>query len=358
MTIEKRKKFIVNFMFVAIWCLIAVVVLKYGLPALAPFAIALVISYLLKYPIRFLTKRVKIPYKWAAILVVLVFYSTIGLVISLVVLQVFTEIVSFVNRVPVLYRVHIAPMLEDILQLVEQSVISMEPSLLETLEETWQQFIQSVGEMLTGFSVNVMGLVSSITSSLPGIFIKIVLMIIATFFICIDYEKLTGFFFKQLSDKARITFLEIKGYVVGTLFVCIRSYALIMFITFVELSIGLNILRLDNAIWIALLIACFDILPVLGTGGIMIPWVVLCVLRGEYSLALGLLIVYVVITVIRNIIEPKIVGAQIGLHPVVTLASMFLGAQLFGVIGLFGFPIGLSLLRHLNEKGIIKIFKM
>ena len=90
----------------------------------------------------------------------------------------------------------------------------------------------------------------------------------------------------------------------------------------------------------------------------MIPWVVLCVLRGEYSLALGLLIVYVVITVIRNIIEPKIVGAQIGLHPVVTLASMFLGAQLFGVIGLFGFPIGLSLLRHLNEKGIIKIFKM
>ena len=188
MTIEKRKKFIVNFMFVAIWCLIAVVVLKYGLPALAPFAIALVISYLLKYPIRFLTKRVKIPYKWAAILVVLVFYSTIGLVISLVVLQVFTEIVSFVNRVPVLYRVHIAPMLEDILQLVEQSVISMEPSLLETLEETWQQFIQSVGEMLTGFSVNVMGLVSSITSSLPGIFIKIVLMIIATFFICIDYE--------------------------------------------------------------------------------------------------------------------------------------------------------------------------
>ena len=358
MTIEKRRKFIVNFIFFAIWCLIAFVLLKYGLPALAPFVIAVVISYILKYPIRFIVKKVKIPYKWAAMLVVLLFYSTVGIVIALVVLQAFSEIVSFVNRVPVLYRVHIAPMLEDILLVVEQSVISMDPSLLTTLEETLQQFIQSIGEMLTGFSVNVMGVVSSITSSLPGLFIELVLMIIATFFICIDYEKLSGFFFRQLSEKAKNTFLEIKGYVVGTLFVCIRSYALIMFITFVELSIGLRLIGLNNAVLIALLIACFDILPVLGTGGIMIPWVLISVVQGKYSLALGLLIIYVVITVIRNIIEPKIVGAQIGLHPVVTLASMFLGVQLFGVIGLFGFPIGLSLLRHLNEKGIIKVYKM
>ena len=64
-----------------------------------------------------------------------------------------------------------------------------------------------------------------------------------------------------------------------------------------------------------------------------------------------------VITVIRNIIEPKIVGVQIGLHPVVTLASMYAGVQFFGVIGLFGFPIGLSLLQYLNGKGIIHLFK-
>ena len=67
--------------------------------------------------------------------------------------------------------------------------------------------------------------------------------------------------------------------------------------------------------------------------------------------------VYLVITVVRNIIEPKIVGSQIGLHPVVTLVSMFVGAQLLGVLGLFGFPIGLSLLRYLNETGSIRLFK-
>ena len=74
-------------------------------------------------------------------------------------------------------------------------------------------------------------------------------------------------------------------------------------------------------------------------------------------MALGLLLVYLFVTVVRNILEPKIVGGQIGVHPVVTLAGMFVGAQLFGVLGLFGFPIGLSLLRHLNESGAIKVFK-
>lgn len=107
---------------------------------------------------------------------------------------------------------------------------------------------------------------------------------------------------------------------------------------------------------VALLIAIFDILPVLGTGGIMIPWVILSALQGNFSRALALLVVYVVITVIRNIIEPRIVGKQIGLHPVLTLMSMFVGTHLFGVTGLFGLPILLSLLRYLNDTGTISLF--
>ena len=89
----------------------------------------------------------------------------------------------------------------------------------------------------------------------------------------------------------------------------------------------------------------------------MIPWTVLTAITGDYRMAVGLLLIYLVITVIRNIVEPKIVGSQLGLHPVVTLVSMFVGVQFFGVIGLFGFPILLSLLRHLDENGVIHIFK-
>ena len=142
---------------------------------------------------------------------------------------------------------------------------------------------------------------------------------------------------------------------VGTLFVCIRSYALIMSITFVELSVGLTLIGVNRAILVALLIAIFDILPVLGTGGIMIPWVILSALGGDLPHAFALLVLYVIITVIRNIIEPRIVGAQIGLHPVLTLMSMFVGNHLFGIVGLFGLPILLSLLRYLNDNGTISV---
>src|SRR5699024_9383370 len=120
---------------------------------------------------------------------------------------------------------------------------------------------------------------------------------------------------------------------------------------FVELAIGLSIIGVDRAVLIALGIAVFDILPVLGTGGIMLPWAAIRALAGDYRMAISLFVVYLIITVIRNIIEPKIVGQQIGLHPVVTLISMFVGLQLFGAVGLFGLPITLSLLRNLNDNG-------
>ena len=89
----------------------------------------------------------------------------------------------------------------------------------------------------------------------------------------------------------------------------------------------------------------------------MIPWALIMAVYGNYPLALELFLIYVAITVVRNIIEPKIIGGQLGLHPVVTLISMFVGVDFFGVIGLFGFPILLSLIRHLNDRGVIKVLK-
>ena len=88
----------------------------------------------------------------------------------------------------------------------------------------------------------------------------------------------------------------------------------------------------------------------------MIPWGLIKLLQGDFSLALGIGIVYAVVTIVRNIIEPKIVGSQIGLHPVVTLMSMFVGVQIFGAAGLFGLPIGLSIFKQMIDDGTIQLF--
>ena len=324
---------------------------------LSPFVTAFLIAYGLKGPVIFLSRKMNLNRKTAAILSVLLFYCTIGLLITLLSVRAFSSFSLLIGNLPGIYAYYAEPVLKGLFDTVEQSALHIDASLLSAFDEIEGQFVQSLGQMVSNLSMDAMGWISGFASSLPGLFIKLLLMIISTFFIAADYDQLTGFCLRQFDQKTTNIILQVKEYVVGTLFVCIRSYALIMSITFVELALGLTVIGVERSVLIAFLISVFDILPVLGTGGIMIPWTILTALKGNYSLSAGLLAVYLIITVIRNIIEPKIVGSQIGLHPVVTLSSMFVGAQLFGVLGLFGFPIGLSLLRHLNDNGTLRVYK-
>ena len=351
---EKRKAFLINFAYFALLLLFIFAALKYALPAIAPFAIAFVIAWVLQRPIRLL-RKLHLPAKPMAVLVVLLFYGVVGALIALIGIKTASGIVTFSNNLPHLYEVHLLPFFTEILQNVESALVALDPALVAALDTLGTQMLQSLGQLIRTLSVTVVAFVTSTATALPGLFIKLVLMVISTFFIAIDYDRLTGFCLRQLNDHSRTVFFQIKEYVAGTLWVCIRSYFIIMLLTFVELSIGLSIAKLQHAILIAALIAVFDILPVLGTGGIMIPWIVLAALRGTFSLSLTLLAIYVIITVIRNIVEPKIVGSQLGLHPVVTLCSMFVGAQVFGIFGLFGLPILLSLLLYLDRHGVIHL---
>ena len=358
MEIAKRKAFIINFIYFAIILALAVAALKYVLPMTMPFVMGFVIAYFLQKPRNFLARKLGISRKAVAIVLVLVFYAVIGLLITLIGFKAVGFAGSLIRSLPVLYSSQIEPLILEIFHNLEGWMRQLDPSFVVYLTEVFNKLLSSLGDMVSGLSLSAMGSISGFAYALPGGFVKLVLLIISTFFIAADYDQLMGFCLRQMGSQTKKVVLQIKEYVIGTLFVCIRSYALIMSLTFIELSIGLTLVHVENSILIALLIAIFDILPVLGTGGIMIPWVVISAFCGDFTLALGLLVVYVAITVIRNIIEPKIVGSQIGLHPIITLCSMFVGVQLFGVIGLFGFPIGLSLLRYLNENQTIRLYKM
>ena len=160
---------------------------------------------------------------------------------------------TVIFQLPSLYNTYIAPVLMSISDIAEQSVLQMDPALVESIDRIWIQFVQSIGEIISSVSVSLVGGLSSLlATSLPGLFIKLLLMIISTFFIAVDYRKLTHFILRQLSPAGKHILFEIKQYIVGTLFVCIRSYALIMSITFVELAIGLSIIGVDRAVLIAL----------------------------------------------------------------------------------------------------------
>ena len=357
MDYEKRKRLIVNTAYGAVIFSLVYVAVQYGLKLIMPFLLGFIIAAGLRRPALWISGKWKLPVKPVALALAAVFYCTAGLLAAFAGLKLLSALVDLLPKLPELYTNTVEPTLAGAFAVIEDEISRMDPELMKELQTLFNQFNQSVGEMITGMSVQALGAISASATSLPGLFIKALLMIISTFFIAADYDLLAGFAARQFTGQTGRFRVRIRQYVVGTLFVCIRSYAIIMSITFFELSLGLSLIGIKNAVLIAFCIAVFDILPVLGTGGIMIPWVILEAVQGNLALAVKLLAVYLIITVVRNIIEPKIVGSQLGLHPVVTLSSMFVGAQLFGVVGLFGFPILLSLLKNLNDTGTIRLFR-
>lgn len=354
---NKKKGFIINITYFILIILIIYIGFNYVLTLVSPFLFAFIIAYILKKPTKFISAKIKIPYKIISIVIVFVFYATIGVLITLIGIKVVTSISTFLVKITSMYDGQIKPAFLDGFNIIEDAVRRIDPEFVSVLNDWVNTSVNSLGNNLSKISMSIVGAISNYATSLPLFLIKSLLMIISTFFIAYDYDVLSKFVLKQFSDKGGVILISIKQYMFNILFVAIRSYAIIIFITFIELSIGLSIIGVSNAIYLALLIALFDVLPVLGTGGVLIPWTLISLIRGDYKLAVGLIIVYIIVTVVRNIIEPKIVGNQLGLHPIVTLISMFVGVNLFGIFGMLGFPIMLSLLRHLNDTGIIRIFK-
>ena len=357
MNVEKKREFIINVIYLLIISAIVYIAIKYALGWFFPFVIGFAIAFMLKPLINLITKKLKINRKVVAGITVLIFYATIGALFTLILVKVFIALKEVFIKLPDLYINSIEPLILQLANNTENLLVTLDPTLVQTITDMVSSLAKSLGSIVSSVSSGVVGFVSSTVTMVPSFFIILLITIISSFFFAMDYVNITGFITRQFSPKASSIFFDVKDYIVGTLFKFVKAYSIIISITFIELSIGLSILRVENAITIALLIACVDILPVLGTGGIVIPWIFIELFKGNVPLAIGLTITYVVITVIRNIIEPKIVGQQVGLHPLIMLVCIFIGVKLFGFLGLFVLPIMVIILKNLNDSGKIKIFK-
>lgn len=355
---QQRDKlgFIVNVVYVLLIMALGYVFVRYLLGLVSPFLLAFFIAYLLEKPGKRLSARLKVPMKAISLMLVVVFYSIIGLAIFLVGAKVIAVVTAVVPQLPALYNNQLVPYLTVMLEGIEQVLARLDPKLVAVIDDAFLKLISSLGNIISDSSLAIVGYISDFAVFLPSALLKTLLMIISTFFFAGDCDRISHVIGRQLTPRGRELVVQVRQYLSNTLLVVIRSYLIIMFLTFIQLSIGLSIIRIPSAVLVAFLIAVFDVLPVLGTGGIMIPWMIVMFFKGDNVTGIGLLVVYAVVTVVRNIMEPKIVGKQLGLHPAVTLMSMFAGASLFGLVGLLGLPIGLSLLRYLNSVGTIRWF--
>ena len=351
--IEKRREFIINFFYIGIIVALLAFILKFTFLWLMPFVIGFLCAIALQHPVAWLHKKTKIPRGiWSVVLVVVILSAGFALLI-LAGYYGYHELKGLVDWLSAL-----TPSLSDMFASISDKfsgwLITLPDGISGTMESVPGELI-SAGLSMASDALT--GTAKAIIAGTPGIIIAFIITIIACCFITSGYNQITAFILRQLSDKHKEIVMKSKRLFTENILKMLRGYLIIMCITFCELAVGLAVIRVKYAVAIALVIAVFDILPVLGTGGIMIPWVIIECIAGNWIRALSLFIVYAIITVIRNVIEPKIIGRQVGIPAIVTLLSMYLGLQIFGVLGMFAFPILIIIIMKLQENNLVHIWK-
>lgn len=362
--LRRQKEFLISFAFGAVWLVILWVVLKAAGSVLFPFLAAFAVAALLAGAVKFITERTHIKRGIVAVTTVLFFYILLAAVLYFAGSYLVRLIYDLTRELSVFFSDTVVPVMQRFYQWVERLSVVFYPvgqtektQGLQDVGAESAQTIKNAGKLMSGISDGVIDGVSGMAAGIPGFFMKLLITVIATVFMELEFPQIRAFLKRQIPAEYQRAFRDGKNYMTGTMGKCIISYCLIFGITFAELVAGLFLLGIKNTFAIAFIIAVLDILPVLGTGTVLIPWAVLAFASGRISTGVGVFALYLVITVVRNLIEPKLVGKQMGLSPVIMLPCMLIGLKFFGIIGLFVVPLLVSFLKQLNDRGIIKIFR-
>lgn len=364
--VERRRAFLINFVFFALIIAIGYVALKFLFWPLFPFLMAFVFAMAFQRPVHFVERKLKIGRGFPSVMLVML--------VLVVVLGVLTLLGALlVNQTRALFeslseRFGSLPQMLESLQAALGSAIAFLPDSIEgTVAQSINRFFDGLIGGTASFDWSILAgpLQGAFNAAkqVPSMVLSVVVASVCCVFITIDFPRIRRFAYRQIPPEKRTVFSHTKRAVLSSFGKIAKAYLLIVCITFLELLAGFKILSAFGLmsdtyiIVLALVIAIIDIIPVLGTGTVLIPWALYSLIVGNTWLGVGLVIVYVIITVIRQYIEPKLVSLQLGLPPFLTLIAMFFGLQLFGFIGLFLMPMLVMLVKMLSDNGTIHLWR-
>ena len=353
MTTQAKKKFLVNVAFIAVLVGISFLLLKYVAAITVPFIIGFLVALVLQKPVAFLAQKTHIKRGiWSAFSVVLIIVVLFSLLIWLGI-KLYNEMLSFADSLTGLI-----PSVTETFSSLSDRFESILTRLPDSIEGPVRALPTQLATSLAGYLGELVGaLTTSVVTGLPSFLITFIVTIIAGIFITADYNRITAFILRQFSPKMQDIIMQAKNLFMQSVFKMLGSYLLLMFITFLELSIGFKLMKMENVIALALIISIIDVLPVLGVGTVLVPWGLIELILGKTLFGVELLGLYLIILVVRNILEPRIVGKNVGLPPLVTLIAIYVGLQSFGIFGMFLFPITVIVVVNLQKAGIIHIWK-
>ena len=205
--------------------------------------------------------------------------------------------------------------------------------------ERFNQMVgDALGEALAAVSAELPKLAARMIAAMPSVLLFIAVTVIAGFYFCGDRRRIEDSLVSLLPASLRERIPAWRGRVKRVSFRYLRAYLLLLLLTFLELFVGLCVLRVEYAFLLAAVIAVVDLLPVLGVGTVLVPWAVVELINRRVGLGIGLLILYLAVSVLHQILEPKLVGKSLGLHPLLTLAAGYVGFRSFGIAGMAAAP--------------------
>ena len=314
----------------------------------APFILAYIVSIFANRLADIFQERFRLPRRLAAVLVIILTVGILGGIAGGIVWKIIDEIKQIYENFPAIYdniSNHWKSFSGNVSDIAEQ----LPESIRSSLEILYERFMTGFSNVLK--DIQIFRTAGNVAKRLPIILVSTITFILSLYFMISDSQELDSFFRshipESLQSRMRQLKNELKRYVGGY----IKAQLIIMSFAFVILLIGFLILRVDYALIIALAIAIFDAVPIFGSGAVLIPWAIIEFFSGAPLRGVGFLIIYLSVLLFRQMIEPKIVGENIGMHPLLTLMSMYAGYRIFSVGGLILGPLTLTMLISLYNVG-------
>lgn len=326
-----------------------------------PFLIAFIISLMVEPAIRYLMKKTKMTRKMSSIIIFIIVFSIIIGIITWGVISLISESTNLLQTLNI-YIDKAYTQIQDVIGKLEITKISISNNVLDIAQNASRELLLKVSTWLTQFLTKLINVVTSI----PVMGIYTVITILSVYFICTDkiyiLDLMEHHMPKKWVQKIGTHIKEITKSLGGYL----KAEAILVLVSFVISVVGLYFFKfigmdIKYPLLIALGIGFVDALPILGSGTVMIPWAIISALNGNLRLGISVIILWIIMSIVRQILEPKIVSGKIGIHPIFTLIAMYTGFKIIGVMGMLVGPIVLIILKNIFatvlEQGVTNTLK-
>lgn len=318
--------------------------LRFVMPYVMPFALGVFLAFLLEPIVSFLAGRVGLRRSWSAFLTIAAVLAVFSYLISLGVTRLFYEVADLYQYFPQYYAA-IQDTIEQLLSYAGEVSGKLPRPILLLLQDQWNRIYEMLAKVVGG--------AGGFIRSLPGIIVSAVFTLLSAYFVIRDRTRISEFLRDLVPSGSFQTLRNVETDILRGVAGFIRVQTFLIAVTMLVNIAGLSLLGTRYAAVLGIVLALLDLLPVVGPGMVYVPWVIYEFVRGSVTKALGLIALYGGVSVMRQIAQTHLVGRELGLHPLETLVSLYVGYKLFGTVGLAYGPLVVIFLKGLWRSGAI-----